>query len=285
MRGRSILIGLTAAFLLGSALARAQAPPKLEFEVATVKPAAPLTGRVTPRGGPGTADPEHIHFTFLSMKNLLMSAYSLPINQVFGPAWIDSERYDIVGKVPAGATKEQVNVMLQNLLADRFKLKVHRENRELPIFELVAGKNGSKLKPYLEDPNAPKPEPGKVTFNKDGEPIPPPGGLMMTMAPGRRKVTASKQSIARLTEVLAADLGRPVVDKTGLAGEFDYTLEFRLEGPNAAPPGQAVPPSSDNDAPDLLTAVQEQLGLRLESKKGPVDVVVVDEGEKTPTEN
>src|SRR5580698_7633999 len=99
MRGANVLIGLTGLFLFATNPARGQAPAKLEFEVATVKPAAPLTGRGTPRGGPGTADPERVNYTYVSMKNLLMSAYSLPINQVFGPPWIDSERYDIVAKV------------------------------------------------------------------------------------------------------------------------------------------------------------------------------------------
>jgi uncharacterized protein (TIGR03435 family) len=86
-------------------------------------------------------------------------------------------------------------------------------------------------------------------------------------------------------DLLAAEVGRPVVDKTGLTGEYDYSLEFRPEGPNAAPPGQPVPPPSDTDAPNIITAVQEELGLRLEAKKGPVEMLVVDGGEKKPTEN
>jgi uncharacterized protein (TIGR03435 family) len=286
MRCASGFIGLTGVLFFASNVARAQVPAKLEFDVATVKPAAPLTGRPAPRGGPGTASPERVNYTYLSMKNLLMTAYSLPVNQVLGPPWIDSERYDIVAKVPAGATKEQVNVMLQNLLATRFKLTVRLETRELPIYELVMAKNGSKLKPYVEDPNAPKPEPGKpFATGKDGVPIPPPGTLMMTMSAGRRRVTASKQTISRLAEMLGAELGRPVADKTGLAGEYDYSVEFRPQGPNAVPPGQQLPPPADFDAPDLVVALQEQLGLKLEPKKGPVDVVVVEQGEKTPTEN
>ena len=289
MRAASLFVSLSGFFLFPSHTAMGQGPQKLEFEVATVKPAAPLTGRVAPRGGPGTADPERVNYTYVSMKNLLMSAYGLPINQVFGPSWIDSEHYDIVAKVPPGATKEQVNVMLQNLLADRFKLVVHRETRELPLYELVVGKNGPKIKPYVEDPNAPKPEPGRpFATGKDGNPIPRPGSLIMTMSQGKRRVTASKQSIGGspgLATVLGAELGRPVVDKTGLTGDYDYTIEFRPQGPNAAPPGQQIPEPNDSDAPDILVAVQEQLGLRLEAKKGPIEVVVVDRGERSPTEN
>ena len=274
--------------LLACAIPAFAQTAKLEFDAATVKPAAPLTGRGAPRGGPGTADPGRVNYTSLSVKNLLMTAYSLPVNQVLGPAWIDSERYDIVAKVPPGATKEQVNVMLQNLLADRFTLVVHREAREMPLYELVVAKSGLKMKPYVEDPNAPKPEPGKITFDKNGNPIVAPGGLMMSSSPGKRRVTATKASIGgspSLITTLAAEVGRPVVDKTGLSGFYDYSIEFRPQGPNAAPPGQQPPPPSDSDAPDIVVAVQEQLGLRLEAKKGPIEVVVVDSGSKTPTEN
>ena len=288
MRAASVFVSLISSFLFAPNTARGQDSAKLAFEVATVKPAAPLTGRGTPRGGPGTADPERVNYTYVSMKNLLMAAYNLPVNQVFGPPWIDSEHYDIVAKVPPGSTKEQVNVMLQNLLADRFQLVVHRETKEIPLYELVVAKNGPKIKPYVEDPNPPKPEPGKpFATDKDGNPIPRPGGLMMMMSQGKRRVTASKQSIGGtpgLTTMLGAELGRPVVDKTGLTGDYDYTIEFRPQGPNAAPPGQRLEPN-DSDAPDILVAVQEQLGLRLEAKKGPIEVVVVDSGEKSPTEN
>ena len=258
-------------------------PAKLEFDAATVKPAAPLTGR-----GTGTADPERVNYRYVSMKVLLMTAYGLPANQVIGPAWIDSENYDIVAKVPPGATKEQVNVMLQNLLADRFKLVVHREMRDMALYELTVGKNGPKLKPYVEDPDAPKFDLSKWNFDRDGAPPPPPGGLSLNSSPGKRRIAATKASIGGspgLVITLGAELGRPVVDKTGLTGFYNYTLEFRPQGPNAGPPGQQLPPPSDSDAPDIVAAVQEQLGLRLESKKGPVEVLVVDSGNKTPTEN
>jgi len=287
MRGASIVAGLAGLFLLASDAVRGQAPAKLEFDVATVKPAGPLTGAGIPRGGPGSDNPERVNYTYLSMKNLLMTAYGLPINQVSGPPWIDSERYDITAKVPPGATKEQVNVMLQNLLADRFKLVVHLETKDLPVYELVVGRNGSKLKLYVEDPKAPKFEPG-VPFakDKDGNPIPRPGSLIMSMSPERRRVTASKQPVSKLAEMLAVQLGRPFVDKTGLVGDYDYSIAFLMEGSNGAPREEVTGiVSPDPDAPSLLVAVQEQLGLRLEPKRGPVEVLVVDRGEKTPTEN
>src|SRR5689334_14298223 len=102
MRAATVFVSLTSFFVFAPNTAWSQGPAKLTFDVATVKSAAPLTGRGTPRGGPGTPDPERVNYIYVSMKNLLMAAYSLPINQVFGPAWIDSERYDIVAKVPPG---------------------------------------------------------------------------------------------------------------------------------------------------------------------------------------
>lgn len=290
MRAAVVLAGVAALFLVVANVAWGQTPVKeipatLKFEVATVKPAAPLTGRGIPRGGPGSADPGRVNYASLSVKGLLGVAYDTKSNQITGPAWIDTERYDILATVPLGATKEQVNVMLQNLLADRFKLVVHRETRDLPLYELVVAKNGSKMKPYVEDPNAPKPEPGQpFARGKDGNPIPPPGTLMMSQSPGRMRATASKQSMSRLADLLAGRVERPVIDKTGLAGDYDYSLEFRPEGPNALPPGPQGAPDA-TDAPDIFTAVQEQLGLKLESKKGPVEMLVVDRGEKVPTEN
>jgi uncharacterized protein (TIGR03435 family) len=279
--------------LAQAAPAPAPAPPpatKLEFDAATVRPAAPLTpGSMPQRGGPGTPDPERVNYRYVTMKTLVMTAYGIPWNQIIGPPWIDTPRdlFDITAKVPPGATKEQVNIMLQNLLADRFKLVVHRESREMSAYELTVAKSGLKMKPYVEDPNGPKFEPGKPTWDKDGKPLVPPGGLVFTMGQGSRWMRASKQLIGGtrgLTATLASELGRLVIDKTGLAGYYDYTLEFRLENPIAVRPGQP-PPEPDSDAPDLVTAVEEQLGLKLAAKKLPIEVLVVDSGNETPTEN
>jgi uncharacterized protein (TIGR03435 family) len=139
----------------------------------------------------------------------------------------------------------------------------------------------------VEDPNAPKPEPGKpYVVGRDGVRNPRPGTSMSSLsADGKRRMAASKRPILALADALASQIGRPVLDKTGLAGDYDYSLEFRADGPSAAPPGQQGPSPDASDIPDIFTAVQEQLGLKLESKKGPVEMLVVDRGEKVPTEN
>ena len=293
------------------------------FEVASVKPAAPITGnaiRVMMRGGPGSPDPGQITYSNVTVKNVVMNAYGVKGFQITGPGWLDSERYDIVAKLPRGATKAEFMVMLQNLLAERFKLTLHREKKDLPMYALVVGKNGPKLKESVDDPapkegDAPKaggpaadgpPPAGKLPMGKDGFPVLPPGSggrgaTAIMLMNGNARMTASKQPMAGLAEMLSGQLDLPVVDMTGLTAKYDFTLYFapealvgmRLGAPPAPgpPPGEGgggVPDASAPDAqsnPSLFTALQEQLGLKLEQRKGPVDLLVIDHLEKAPIEN
>ena len=176
-----------------------------------------------------------------------MNAYGVKGFQISGPGWLDSERYDIVAKLPRGATKAEFMAMLQNLLAERFKLTLHREKKDLPMYALVVGKNGPKLKESVDDPapkegDAPKggdpvgddPFAGKITRGKDGFPVLPAwlaarGATAMTMN-GNARMMANGQSMARLAEMLSSQLDLPVVDMTGLTGKYDYTLSFAPEG-------------------------------------------------------
>jgi uncharacterized protein (TIGR03435 family) len=299
------------------------------FEVASVKPAAPITGNrimVMMRGGPGSPDPGQITYTNVTVKNVLMNAYGVKGFQLSGPGWLDSERFDIVAKVPRGATKEQFMVMLQNLLAERFKLTLHREKKDLPMYALVVGKNGPKMKESVEEP-APKegdaPKAGgaaadgplaeggmrKLTMGKDGFPVLPPssggrGATAMMFMNGNARMTANGQTMSGLAEMLSGQFDLPVEDMTGLTGKYDFTLTFAPEGgglgmkmammapPHDAPPsgdgGPGMPAASTPDSqssPSLMTALQEQLGLKLEQRKGPVDLLVIDHLEKTPVEN
>lgn len=278
---------------------------RLEFEAASVKVSElPAQGfiRLKPPGGPGTKDPTRIEYNFSTMRNLLMTAYNVKTYQINGPSWIDMERYDVIATVAPGTTKEQAAIMLQNLLADRFQLKIHRETKDLPLYELTVAKGGPKLKPYVEDPNEPKfdlnnpPPPGPLPADKNGRPTPPPGATIMMINNGKMHMVTRKADMARLADMMSNNLRSPVVDKTGLTGEFDLDLEFSTDGLAGAPvpppggfgpgPGPGGPPAGDTtDAPALITAVQEQLGLKLDLKKGPLDLIVVDHVEKTPAVN
>jgi uncharacterized protein (TIGR03435 family) len=291
------------------------------FDVASVKPAAPSVNgmiRVRMAGGPGSPDPGQINYSNVSLKNVLMSAYNVKGYQLSGPAWLDSERFDIVAKIPKGATKEQFQQMLQNLLAERFKLKLHRETKELPVYALVIAKTGLKMKESpKEDPAASAaaapPDAGafggaepRMRVGKDGMPQLPPGGpgrggMMMMNNGGKMKMQANKQKVTQIAEMLANQLGRPVLDQTGLTADYDFALEYAPDemmrgGPGMmAPPapapdgggggGGAAPSASEGGGPTVMTALQEQLGLKLESKKGPIALLVIDSLEKVPTEN
>lgn len=334
---RKLIAGFGLAVLAACAAFAQTTPDQLTFEVASVKPAAPPTdGRmmVGMRGGPGTPDPGQVTFSNVTQRLLLSTAYGVQDFQISGPGWLDSERYEIVAKVPKGATKDQFKVMLQNLLAERFKLTLHHETKELPLYALVVAKNGPKLKEAAAPPAAtdgadpkdagaaasgPPPPPGpgsgpppgpppgdggppRLQMGKDGFPQLPPGagrgGVVMMMMNGRARLTGNGQPISKLADVLARQLGRPVVDQTGLKANYDFTLDFDPEGgmggrgrmmmPGPPPGGGgdgpgANPPESEN--PGIFTALQEQLGLKLEQKKGPLDLLVVDHSEKVAAEN
>lgn len=334
---------------VGAACAQT-ADPSLTFEVATVKLATPPSGvegkgmiRMGVQGGPGTSDPGQMTYSFLSLRNLLTQAFGVKVSQIQGPEWLDSERFNIVAKVPRGATKDDVKIMLQNLLKERFQLAAHREKKELSVYTLVVGKSGPKMKesedqsdpdaaaaasaPSDSDPGArtppPPPGPSKTKIGKDGMPEFPrgvqrPGIMMMAMmSPNgmRVKLNAMRQTMGQLADSLSNQVDRPVVDMTGLTKRYDFTLDFAPDqaavmarmggmpggmplksppsgaggvvggGPGGAMGGDAVPDANLTDAATLFAAIQAQLGLKLESKKAPTDLLVIDHLEKTPSEN
>ncbi len=159
-----------------------------------------------------------------------MTAYDLETYQINGPAWMNSERYDIVAKVPAGATKEQVGAMWQNLLAERFGVELHHEPREFQVQELVVDKGGSKLKETDWDPAAPLP-PGPPQRDKNGGLASPGQVNMITPRENGASVhaVAKAQQISQLTALLANQLNLPILDKTGLTGKYDYVIDFRMD--------------------------------------------------------
>jgi uncharacterized protein (TIGR03435 family) len=261
------------------------------FEVVSVKPSPPVppSGGVyfgPPRGGPGTADPSQIAWTYATMGSLLTTAYDVKAFQVDGPAWLSTERYDIVAKLPAGATKDQVPAMWRSLLAERFGLMLHHESREFQVEELVIAKGGAKLKETADDLLAALP-PGPPRF-QDGKLLS--AGAVSMIFPGpppKAHTVARAQPISHLTTLLTNQLNRPVLDKTGLTGRYDYSLDFAVRSTGGVPVPPAAPGAApDPDAPpDLTAAIQQQLGLRLVAAKAKLDVIVIDKLEKLPTAN
>uniref|UniRef100_Q01YR3 Soil-associated protein, TIGR03435 family n=1 Tax=Solibacter usitatus (strain Ellin6076) TaxID=234267 RepID=Q01YR3_SOLUE len=271
----------------------AQSPQSPAFEVASVKISPAQTGRGSMRGGPGTADPGRISFTNVTLFNVILRAYDLKAYQLSAPDWLSSQRYDVTAQVPAGVSKAECNSMLQTLLNERFHMVLHHETKELQGFELVTGRGGSKLKKSSESgvPSAPAPS-GPPKTDLAGYPeLPGPGLVMMEGAKAGAVfvfLTARAQPLSALVELLSREFQMPISDQTGLNGNFDFKMEFAPQPPGAlpAPPSPDRSPAPEEDAaPNLTTAVQQQLGLRLNSRKVPTDVLVVDRVGKVPTEN
>jgi len=255
------------------------------FEVASVKPADPKSAPTNIRGGPGTSDPGQIAWTNVALSHLLTSAYGMSSDdQIAGPPGLKSDRYDIVAKLPPGTTKEQFHQMLLNLLAERFHMVLHHETRDFQGYELVVGKGGPKLKKSsAADSTLAEEHPGPTVvkdLGNDRFELESPGWTERAIfgAHGHMRLMARAQTLSDLSSMLVLFLRCHLVDKTGLTGRYDFTLD-------ASPDPSASLDTADDSAPYILDAVQEQLGLKLQPVKIPLDTVIVDSVDKTPTEN
>jgi uncharacterized protein (TIGR03435 family) len=259
-------------------LAAAQSP---QFEVASIKPSAPPAGgrmRMQWRGGPGTDDPGLFTCENWPVSQLIVQAFDLKDYQISGPDWMTSTRFTISAKIAEGTTEAQFHMMMQNLLADRLKLKFHFEKKETQAYDLLVAKNGPKMK---ESTGALDPDerPGRLTERKmdaEGFPVLPAGRAPMQMVISGGQTTArhAEETMEQFAVDVGNEIGHPVTDATGLKGKYDFTLHWI--GARAA---------VDDTGPNLFRALQEQLGLKLEAKKGMADILIVDHLEKTPTEN
>lgn len=226
--------------------------PSPAFEVASVK--ANSSGQAVMRltAPPGTG---RFDATNASTRILILNAHGLRDFQLAGaPAWTERERFDVAGRTTASATRDEISAMVRTLLAERFRLRTHRETREMPVYALVAATADKRLGPGL-----------KLSTAETRTNISP------------TSISAVSMTMARLALTLSVVVGRVVTDETGLSGAYDLELTFAPEGP--LPP--AAPPADPN-APSVFTALREQLGLRLEGRRGPVEVLVVD-GIERPT--
>jgi uncharacterized protein (TIGR03435 family) len=267
------------------------------------------------RGGPGTNDPGQITYPRTWLGTLLTMAYRVRFDQISGPDWIDTEAYSIVAKIPPDTTKDQFNLMLQNLLAERFHLTLHHETREFQVYELLVAEGGPKMKPSPPDADAETAtpaSPGRSQFGGKAFPVRRPGTPMAIDWSDNKMVRSThRETMAQFAERLGAMVnmsngdgvlrgGPPpahVIDKTGLTGAFDFTLEFAGAVFPASFPatlaaergGQPAPETSGardpSGGPTLFVALEKQLGLKLEKRKTSLDVLVIDHVDKVPTEN
>ena len=223
------------------------------FDVVSIKPTPPGRPSIAIETTPGRFLAKGATLSFL-----LQYGYSLQEFEIMdGPSWIQSDRFEIEGKFDGDDTPTRMIPMLREVLADQFKLKFHRETRQLPVYELIVAKNGTKLR-----------DAGPET--KDKEP---------RFGPSAGRLVASNQTIPALATVLTRALRRRVLDRTGLKGHYDFVLQWTPDE-NQTPPLRPSSTPPDPNGPTIFTALQEQLGLQLRSARGPVEVLVIDHTEK-----
>lgn len=294
------------------------------FEVATIKPAEQITPAMVQAGKMHVGmqvDQARVDIGYLSLYDLIYTAYKVKPYQVEGPEWMRVQRFDILATMPPGATKDDVPVMLQTLLKERFHLEIHRDKKDHPVYALIVGPGGIKMKeaePDPAQPAEPKPlEKGEMVMGSgdnqvrmkqsaDGR-----SGVAQTAKSGAVKYSMgqdgmmhyeySKLAMSDLAEALSQFLDRPVLDMTELKGKYQVALDFSMQdimavarkngvtvpAGGASGAGSATSPAdaaSDPGSSSLFTAVK-QLGLKLDSRKAPMDIVVVDKAEKMPTDN
>jgi uncharacterized protein (TIGR03435 family) len=280
--------------VFAGATALAQSPPsaRAEFEVASIRPSSPATST-----GGVRIDGAQVHYARFPFREYVARAYGVRLSQVIGPEWMSSERFDVDAKLPAGSTPSQVAEMLQALLRDRFALRQHREQREATVYALVLGKPPLKLKESPRDPDAaPRNEATvnvTVAVGAAGTSVDLGQGSSYKLGSGGR-FEGKQMTAEMIASTLERYCDRSVVNMTGLTGTYDVVFEVSPEesqvlGVRAAVnAGVRLPPQAmsllHTGGNPLIVAV-DQLGLKLEARKAPVEVLVVDEARRTPTEN
>ena len=312
--------------LLGAVVTFAALGQQPAFEVASIRSAAQITPEMIQAGKLRVGmkiDAGRVDIGYVSLRDLVTLAYEVKPYQVTAPDWMATLRFDVLAKMPEGATKEQVPAMLRALLEERFKLVAHRENNEQPVYSLEVGRNGPKFKEAPAPETAPAKPEGKadmvigagdqqIRINRTGG---GPGGAQMTMSSaetgavkmsvsptGQMHMEMERLTMAGLAQQLTPMLDRPVVDHTGLKGAYTIALDLSLQdlmqvaqkagvtpiatvpigGP--VPAGAAGLTASDPSGGSIFMSVQ-QLGLKLEKQKAPMETIVVDSAEKNPSEN
>jgi uncharacterized protein (TIGR03435 family) len=276
------------------------------FEVASVKPSNPAGGPFArTMGGPGTTDPGRIRYSNMPLKVVLLIAYGLNDFQIEGPGWMETDRFEIEATMPVDTTRERFREMLRNLMVERFKIALHREKKDAPAYTLVVDKNGPRMAestPAAAPPDGGAPPravpPQQLERDRDGFPKLPSGGppgMLQFAVLNRARLAGRLQTMSDLANRLAELLGYPVADGTGLTAKYDLSLTFATEGtalsraagpPVPPPPGGNTPSVAEGETPpDLFSALQTQLGLKLEARRASLEVIVIDRIARTPAAN
>jgi uncharacterized protein (TIGR03435 family) len=285
----SLIAGILAMFtsLTNSSELRAQAQADLRFEVASVRrveilptanggvPVFPVTD------GIGTPNPTRITYKAVWLRSLIAESFGVRSDQITGPDWLTRERYDVIANIPEGATREQFNIMVGNLLRDRFRLRFHLDSKTVPVYALRVAKNGPKFKETTarrkEDGAAPSPIKG---LDAQGFPVLPPdySGQVSFPANGEMFTTAQDVPMANFARAMESRAGRPIIDETGLAGRYDFKFHFEFAG-------RPTPGVASVSSAAVFSAIEDQLGLKLEPSTSTFPHMIIDSIEREPTDN
>jgi len=293
LRHARVRLLLATSFVVLGVGRAALAQKPLEFEVASIK----STPEGTTLGATAVGlriTGSQVRISGLSLKDYIGMAYSLEPPQVMAPEWTGQERFDISANLPAGGTREQIPQMMQALLADRFQLKAHKESREFPIYAIVVGKGGLKIKGTPVDPNAPRP--AAIEAGGGGSAA----GIVINLGQGTFTLASNKLEVKNLT---MADLAgaltrfaeRKTIDATGNTDRFDFSLDLSQEDYQfalmraAVNNGVVLPPQAlrllDSAPSNVLGQYIAKTGLELEERRAPLDVVVVESAARAPVAN
>ena len=288
-------VGKAVLVVLGAAAAFAQSSPRPEFEVATVRPSAQTLEAGVTAGV--KIDGVQFHSAFLTLKDYLGLAYRVKIYQISGPDWISSDRFDISATMAPG-TGTQIPEMMQRLLEDRFQIKLHREKKDFPVYVLEVAKGGLKMQETGPDPdpaNADARTPVTISGSGNAQGVSVNLGRGSSYTFGNNKFEGKRLTMAMIAGTLERFVDRPIVDMTDLKGAYDITLDVTPEDYRAmlihaaVAAGVSLPPEAlrlldGASVPSLFDAVQK-VGLKLDARKAPLDMIVIDDARKTPTEN
>lgn len=283
--------------VLGAAASSfAQNSPRPEFEVATIRPSAQALQDGATAGV--RIDGAQVRCALLTLKDYIGIAYRVKLYQISGPDWLGSDRFDIAATLPPGVPTSQIPEMMQGLLEERFQVKIHREKKDFPVYALEVAKDGLKMQESAPDPNAANADP-KAPLGITGQGSVQ--GISVNLGRGSSytfsndKFEAKRVTMAALAGILERFMDRPMVDMTDLKGSYDFALDLTPEDYRAmlvraaVTAGFTLPPQAlrlldGASLPSLFDAMQK-LGLKLDARKAPLDLLVIDAAQKAPTAN
>jgi len=254
--------------------ARNAANDQARFEVAAIRPSGNVPGtRIT--------DPSRIKWARVSLYELLGRAFGIHAYQLSSPEWARSLRFDIAATIEPGATRADLPAMVRNLLIDRFQLVFHREQSEMKGYVLTVSRGGPQLHESTSEPDS-----LRKAKDSTGVPQVPKSGIVVLGLPDRMRLSARLQTMTTIANWISELLGAPVADGTGMTGTYDFNLDL-LRAPSPGPDAAGVPVAAASalSPADIISAVQSQLGLKLEPSGAIIEKVVVDRIAKTPTDN